>query len=127
MFNKMYDIITFGSATRDINLKSKAFKAVKDPSVRAGNTDFINGEGICLSLGSKVEVNDIKYTSLGGLTGVYIINLFLPGLMAVRFNDSLQDALNLKMPLVFNDGINRMNFSKFNEAYFHLDLVSCSF
>lgn len=66
MFNKMYDIITFGSATRDINLKSKAFKAVKDPSAKAGNTDFINGEGICLSLGSKIEVNDIKYTSGGG-------------------------------------------------------------
>lgn len=62
MFNKMYDIITFGSATRDINLKSKSFKAVKD------DKDFVTGEGICLSLGSKIEVDEIKYTSGGGGT-----------------------------------------------------------
>ena len=62
----MYDIITFGSATRDINLKSKAFKAVKGLPAQAGNKDFVTGEGICLSLGSKIEVEDIKYTSGGG-------------------------------------------------------------
>ena len=77
--------------------------------------------------GELIKNDDIKYTSLGGLTGFYISGLFLPALMAFRFNSSLQDALILKMPLVFNDDINRMNFSKFNEAYFHIDLVSCSF
>lgn len=58
----MYDIITFGSATRDINLKSKAFKTVKD------DKDFVTGEGICLSLGSKIDIDEIKYTSGGGGT-----------------------------------------------------------
>jgi sugar/nucleoside kinase (ribokinase family) len=62
MFNKMYDIITFGSATRDVNLKSKAFKTKKD------DKDFVTGEGICLSLGSKIDIDEIKYTSGGGGT-----------------------------------------------------------
>jgi len=68
MFNKMYDIITFGSATRDINLKSKAFKITKDTSAGAGDKDFVTGEGICLSLGSKIDIDEIKYTSGGGGT-----------------------------------------------------------
>ena len=58
----MYDIITFGSATRDIHLKSAAFKILKD------NKDFVAGEGICLNLGSKIDVDDIKFTSGGGGT-----------------------------------------------------------
>lgn len=58
----MYDIITFGSATRDILLKSKAFKIFKDEK------DFATGEGICLALGSKIEVEDISFTSGGGGT-----------------------------------------------------------
>jgi ribokinase len=62
MFNKMYDIITFGSATRDINLKSKSFKTIKD------DKDFVTGEGICLTLGSKIDIDEIKYTSGGGGT-----------------------------------------------------------
>ena len=58
----MYDIITFGSATRDINLKSTGFKTVKD------DKDSVTGEGICLALGSKIDIDDIKYTSGGGGT-----------------------------------------------------------
>jgi sugar/nucleoside kinase (ribokinase family) len=60
----MYDIITFGSATRDINLKSKSFKTVKD------DKDFVTGEGLCLSLGSKIDIDEIKYSSGGGGTNV---------------------------------------------------------
>lgn len=58
----MYDIITFGSAAQDIHLKSKAFKVLKD------NKDFITGEGICLNLGSKVDIEDIVFTTGGGGT-----------------------------------------------------------
>jgi ribokinase len=50
----MYDIITFGSATRDIHLKSKDFK--------------ILGKEICLPFGSKIEVQDIIFASGGGGT-----------------------------------------------------------
>jgi len=58
----MYDIITFGSATQDIRLKSKAFKVLKNEK------DFVTGQGLCLTLGSKIEVEDIQFTSGGGGT-----------------------------------------------------------
>lgn len=57
----MYDIITFGSATRDIFLRSKNFKIV-------GEKKFITGKGICLSLGSKIEVENIYFLTGGGGT-----------------------------------------------------------
>jgi ribokinase len=62
MFNKMYDIITFGSAAQDIHIKSKAFKIVEN------KTDFATGEGICLPFGSKIDVEDIIFASGGGGT-----------------------------------------------------------
>lgn len=58
----MYDIITFGSASQDIHLKSKAFKTLKD------SKDFISGEAICLSLGSKIDVEDVIFSTGGGGT-----------------------------------------------------------
>jgi len=62
----MYDIITFWSSAMDINLKSKAFKVLKS------DKDFVTGEGICLSLGSKIDVQDIKFTSGGGGTNTAV-------------------------------------------------------
>jgi len=62
----MYDIITFGSATKDINLKSKAFKVLKD------NKDFVTGEGLCLTLGSKIDIDEIRFTSGGGGTNTAV-------------------------------------------------------
>ncbi len=58
----MYDIITFGSAAQDIHVKSKAFKILKNEG------DFQTGEGICLALGSKINVEDITFLSGGGGT-----------------------------------------------------------
>jgi ribokinase len=58
----MYDIITFGSAAQDIHVKSEAFKVLKD------DKDFKTGEGICLSLGSKIDVEDVIFSSGGGGT-----------------------------------------------------------
>lgn len=55
----MYDIISIGSATRDVFLSAKDFKTVK-------NSDFSTGEAICFSLGSKVEVEKIVSTMGGG-------------------------------------------------------------
>lgn len=62
----MYDIITFGSATQDIHIKSKAFKILKDKN--DFGAPFGSGEGICLPFGSKIEVEDIFFTSGGGGT-----------------------------------------------------------
>lgn len=58
----MFDIITFGSASIDIHLKSDNFKILKN------NNNFIAGEGICLNLGSKIDIEDIKFASGGGGT-----------------------------------------------------------
>ncbi len=53
-----YDIITFGSAAQDIHVKSEAFK--------------IEGKGICLPFGSKIEVEDVVFTSGGGGTNTAV-------------------------------------------------------
>jgi len=55
------DIITFGSATKDIFLKSKKFRVV-------GEKKFITGQGLCWSLGSKIDVEDMLFSIGGGGT-----------------------------------------------------------
>ncbi len=71
MFTKIFDIIAFGSAARDINLVSKDFNVVKGVPEQEGDfKDFVTGEGICLALGSKININEIRYTSGGGGTNV---------------------------------------------------------
>lgn len=62
MFNKMYNIITFGSASQDIFVKSKVLKIFKNEK------NFETGEGLCLNLGSKIDVEDITFTTGGGGT-----------------------------------------------------------
>ena len=57
----MKDIITFGSATQDIYAKSRQFLSVLGKS-------FKTGEGICLTLGSKIELDGLLLTSGGGGT-----------------------------------------------------------
>ncbi len=57
----MFDVITFGSATKDIFLQAK------ETTVISGK-DFRTGEGLCFPLGSKVMVDDIYFTSGGGGT-----------------------------------------------------------
>ena len=57
----MFDIITFGSASRDLFLRSKDFKIVK-------SQDFITGEGLGFNLGSKVTVDELAFFTGGGGT-----------------------------------------------------------
>ncbi len=57
----MLDIITFGSASLDIFLHLKKVKIIKDKK-------FVTGEGIAFNLGSKIDVQDIKFNSGGGGT-----------------------------------------------------------
>lgn len=54
----MYDIVTIGSATRDVFMRARDLVLIKDPR-------FKTGAGECLALGSKVEVSEILYT-VGG-------------------------------------------------------------
>lgn len=57
----MFDIITFGSASRDLFVKSKDFKIVK-------SQDFVTGEGLGFNLGSKVAVDELAFFTGGGGT-----------------------------------------------------------
>jgi len=61
----MYDIITFGSATRDLFLKSKDFKTLKDKR-------FITGQGLCFNLGSKIYLDDLVFATGGGGTNTAV-------------------------------------------------------
>ncbi|MBU1178928.1 carbohydrate kinase family protein [Patescibacteria group bacterium] len=53
-----YDVITFGSATYDIFMSSRKFETVEDEK-------FITKKGLCVSLGSKMHVEDV-FSSMGG-------------------------------------------------------------
>ena len=57
----MYDIITIGSATKDVFLISKGFKLIKSKK-------FKTGVGECFSYGSKIELGDIYFDTGGGAT-----------------------------------------------------------
>jgi sugar/nucleoside kinase (ribokinase family) len=57
----MFDIVTFGSATRDLFIKSKDFKTLKHPS-------FITGQGLCFNLGSKIYIDGLFFATGGGGT-----------------------------------------------------------
>ncbi len=61
----MLDVITFGSATKDIFLKT-------EESVLVDSPHFSSGKGVCFSLGSKVKVDDIYFTSGGGGTNTAV-------------------------------------------------------
>lgn len=58
----MFDIITFGTATRDIFIKPKNLTALKYQK-----TSYSKDQ-ICFPLGSKIDVEDIKFLSGGGAT-----------------------------------------------------------
>jgi len=57
----MLDIISIGSATKDVFLISKDFKLIK-------SSQFKTGVGECFSYGSKVELGDIYFETGGGAT-----------------------------------------------------------
>ncbi len=59
----MFDIITFGSATRDVflRLKKESYQILK-------KKEFPTGKGLCFSLSSKIEIEDLIMSSGGGGT-----------------------------------------------------------
>lgn len=58
----MFDVITFGSASQDILVKPKNLTVLKYDNEHALT------EGVCFPLGSKLDVDDIQFTSGGGGT-----------------------------------------------------------
>jgi ribokinase len=61
----MFDIITFGSATRDIFVRSKDFKIIK-------SSDFATGKALAVNAGSKVYVEELIFASGGGGTNTAV-------------------------------------------------------
>lgn len=57
----MFDVITFGSATKDVFLRSKE-------NVVLENDKFSTGKGVCFSLGSKIKTDEVYLTTGGGGT-----------------------------------------------------------
>jgi len=62
----MHDIITFGSATKDIFIKTKNVKVLNDKK------NFITGKGVCFNLGSKVDIEEMDFASGGGGTNTAV-------------------------------------------------------
>jgi ribokinase len=61
----MFDIITFGSATKDVFLRSKE-------SVVLESDKFPTGKGVCFSLGSKIKTDEVYLTTGGGGTNTAV-------------------------------------------------------
>jgi sugar/nucleoside kinase (ribokinase family) len=55
----MFDVITFGSATRDIFVRSKDFKLIENPA-------FLTGKGLAVEAGAKISVEELVFASGGG-------------------------------------------------------------
>lgn len=60
-----YNVITIGSATQDVFLKSQDFSVVE-------SGDFKTGRAECLPLGAKIEVRNIVFTTGGGATNTAV-------------------------------------------------------
>jgi sugar/nucleoside kinase (ribokinase family) len=61
----MFDVITIGSAVRDVFLLSKQFQLI--PSKK-----FASGVGECVPLGDKIEIEEIVYATGGGATNAAV-------------------------------------------------------
>lgn len=69
--NGMYDVITIGTATRDVFLLSPFFKVLRDPA-HLKRIGFVTGEAECFALGSKVEVDGLVFATGGGATNAAV-------------------------------------------------------
>ena len=56
-----FDIVTIGAATQDVFIKSKKFEELRDPHAP-------DGFDACVPLGSKIDVDDLFFSTGGGAT-----------------------------------------------------------
>lgn len=61
----MFDIVSIGSATRDVFISTDSFKSFDLPA-------FSTGKAICFPLGSKIEIKKMVFTSGGGGTNAAV-------------------------------------------------------
>jgi len=57
----MYDVITFGSATRDIFARGKEFKIIDSP-------EFVTGKALAVEAGGKIYIEELVFATGGGGT-----------------------------------------------------------
>lgn len=62
---KKFDVITIGAATRDVFMKSKQIRVVRDAS-------FSTGEAECFALGSKIDIEHVLFETGGGATNAAV-------------------------------------------------------
>ncbi|MBI4119479.1 MAG: carbohydrate kinase family protein [Parcubacteria group bacterium] len=67
----MYDVITIGTATRDVFLTSSFFRVLKDPG-HLRKIGFPTGEAQCFALGGKIEIGRPVLTTGGGATNAAV-------------------------------------------------------
>lgn len=65
MFKRKFDIISIGSATRDIFMGLDEYRTLDVP-------EFTTGKGLCFPLASKLEIKKIVFTSGGGGTNAAV-------------------------------------------------------
>lgn len=63
----MYDIITIGTATRDVFIKSPLFTNVHDPK-HLKKLGFLEGNATCFMPGAKIEIDQPIFATGGGAT-----------------------------------------------------------
>ena len=63
----MYDIITIGTATRDVFIKSPLFKTIHDPE-HLKRLGFLEGNATCFMPGTKLEIEQPIFATGGGAT-----------------------------------------------------------
>jgi len=106
----MYDIISIGSATRDVFFSADELKKFK-------MDEFPTGEAICLGYGSKIEMKKIVLTSGGGGTNAAVtfarqgFRTACIGVVGQDFNG--QDILNE----LEGEGVDTQYFQKHNDDY----------
>lgn len=67
----MFDVITIGTATQDIFLKSDSIKVLNDPK-RLKKLGFIEGRAECFALGSKISIKKPIFSVGGGATNAAV-------------------------------------------------------
>lgn len=67
----MFDVISIGTATRDVFLRSPLFKVFQDPG-HLEKLGFPTGEAQCFALGSKIDIDEITLASGGGANNTAI-------------------------------------------------------
>ncbi len=106
----MYDIITIGSATRDVLLEAEGFELRK-------HADSPTGVEQCFPLGSKIEIKKIVFTTGGGGTNSAVTfgrQGFKTACVGVVGNDFAAEEILKELK---REGINTQNIHKHGEGH----------